>query len=366
VQAFIFRVTLPSAFDELAEQVRNDGLDTGSAFGMSDIERLAETETVHWSAPKHAMSGDVVLFQVSANARPRARRMRPMLDAMLDDGAWMGMDAAVGYGDQYAGSIIAIGRIDGAIRSGKAISAHVKSRSFAPVTDLTPVIPPFSVVGHPVWSEWPEFQPQGPVQYRQFASDQRYQHFMAELETTLRRPLPSWTRAAPVTTGSGNVSKSTWMQLARKADAGYAHEVGVHQMYADWLLRDLSDQRRLYDEVDAYTGTKSHGRVDNVILVSRVPVPVEVKIRASALPDLFEQLNRYSTAETLRKGDKTFPERIHDIVLVVDQDGIYITDESTRTLPAPAIARIDTTKRRIDSLRYELKQRIRMSSREGT
>jgi hypothetical protein len=43
---------------------------------MSDLETIAEMDSVNWSMPKHTMVDDVVFWQVSANAGDRAARYR--------------------------------------------------------------------------------------------------------------------------------------------------------------------------------------------------------------------------------------------------------------------------------------------------
>ncbi len=80
---------------------------------------------------------------------------------------------------------------------------------------------------------------------------------------------------------------------------------------------------------------------------------VEIKIRASAEARLNEQLARYRSSTTLRKTQRIMrPE--HDIVLLLDQDGLYATDSSTTGVPDPLVRREGITKQRLAKARHYL------------
>lgn len=357
MQAFVVRVTIPDSIDDLRGQIQfHLGDQDSDMFGQSDLEMLLSSSSTDWSVPKHVMDGDIIMFQVSANARSKAKRLLPQLEALPDDDPdYVGMSFGLMAAERYAGRVVSIGRIAGQASFDTA-GPHFRSRHYADVVDLQEV--DVEVIGKKPFSQWPEFKAHGPVAYRQFTSDERYREFISMFDG-VDEPLPSWVTREPVTVYNNiKVSRDTWMGMAQRSDFGFALENAVRFYYADWLLRDLSDRRILYAEVAASGPDVRDGWVDNVILVDNMPVPVEVKINAQAESHLFDQLNRYRNATQLTTKSKTLADRHHDIVLLVDQTGIYITDSSTTDLGEPSLAREDTTEQSVLKLRGVLEQRV--------
>jgi hypothetical protein len=61
--------------------------------------------------------------------------------------------------------------------------------------------------------------------------------------------------------------------------------------------------------------------------------PVEVKIRGSTEASFLKQSDRYRTIAALRKGTMTLPNHSHDLVLAIDQGGVYAADSSMESSP---------------------------------
>lgn len=357
MQAFVVRVTIPESIDDLRGQVQWHLKDEeGDMFGNSDLMTLLSSTNTDWSVPKHVMDGDIILFQVSANAKNKARKLRPQLDALSDDDPeYVGMHFGLEAAARFAGCVVSIGRVAGQAYFDTG-GPHYRSRNYAQVVDLQEV--DIEVIGKKPFSDWKEFRAHGPVAYRQFTNDKRYREFISMFDG-VDEPLPDWVTREPVTVYDNlQVSRVTWMNLAHRSEFGFALEDAVRFYYADWLLRDLSDRRILYSEV-ATSGPGVHdGWVDNVILIDGVPVPVEIKVNAQAESHLFDQLDRYRDAIRLTAKNRPLAARDHDIVLLVDQSGIYVTDSSTTSLPAPALARRDTTKQSILKLKRDLSRLV--------
>jgi hypothetical protein len=351
VQVFVVRVTVPDSVAAMQEDIETgrgfDGLDF---FPMSTLEMLSVGSVLDWSLPRHVLVGDIVLFQVSLSALKAVKKIKKELD--WDHEFVVEIREAMDLVERFAGSIMAIAKVTaGANRSGGG--DWWGSRFYAPITDIHNLYFPIPVNSPSRFAEWPEFSPHGPVQYRQFSSDERYQDFIATLIEEGNDELPDWVSDRPVTYlgDAGAVTKDNWIDVARSAEFGFPTEASLRYVYADWLLRALSDRRVLLDEVVASNDGELVGRVDNVIFIGGVPVPVEVKINASTEDDLFGQLDRYRRADELVTKGRSLAPRDHQVVVVVDQDGLYLTDEGASDLPEPALRRVDTTPQSVASLR---------------
>ena len=240
MQAFVVRVTVPKSLDALRDQVRwHLGEEEDDIFGKTDLEALAVMPSRYWSVPRHVMDGDVILFQVSANARDRARRLRPELEALPEDDAeYVGMAFGLDAAEKFAGCVISIGRIAGQAYFGPE-GAHFSSRHYANVVDLQKVW--VEVIGKKPFSDWPEFTAYGPVAYRQFTSDERYREFISLFDDSGDEPLPGWVTREPITVyGNIKVTRDSWMQLARDsegvAESAVQDPIGKSQSIMSWPL----------------------------------------------------------------------------------------------------------------------------------
>ena len=358
MQVFVMRVNLAKTLDDFLEE---SAFDSTNQRPLSNLQLLTGGRALHWSGPKHSLVDDVTLFQVSAGACGRANSLeRQAADYGLAGSDLQMLTDTIDLARRYAGCIISTAQVSG-VGETLGEGGHWKARYYVPLENVHFLTVPMRIIGVSPYKQWPEFQPYGPVLYRQFSSQRRYRTLIDRIQAA-GNSLPSYVRLAKLTSADQvKPTRNNWIQVAGAADHGYPSEASLRFMFSDWLLRELSDHRKLLTEVTTVGPGGQKGRVDNVILVDGVPVPVEVKLRVGASPGVLDQMERYRQATTMTSGTRRLKNREHDIVLLVDQDGLYITDGSTHELGRPDLARRGLTEKKVIHLRRKLERLITSS-----
>ena len=139
--------------------------------------------------------------------------------------------------------------------------------------------------------------------------------------------------AAPLPLSS--ISSENWLSLCYDWRNRFFLEVQFRKFYADYLLRALSDNGKLYCECMVKKNGTNY-RVDNVILFNGKYLPVEIKLNINNEAALTDQLDQYCGGEiflTQNSINALSPERVHtNRVLLIDTEGVYFYDTKSLVL----------------------------------
>ncbi len=125
------------------------------------------------------------------------------------------------------------------------------------------------------------------------------------------------------------VNSENWLELCCDYRRRFFLEEQFRRFYADYFLRALSDDGRLYAECRVRKNGMADSFVDNVILFDGKYIPAEIKLNVSNEPNITAQLERYCDFDTLftnRGAKSSFPrEKLHSRkIIVIDTENIFI------------------------------------------
>lgn len=298
-----------------------------------------------WSVLKSAMTGHPLWFQVTGNSVAHAQEA-------LDEATRRGSKQEVLHLRQlqepieaHAGQLVAVGRITGSTVLGRGVDDHFRGRAFAPVSDLTPLRHPVPTgAGHPLNDLSPFAAAAAQRTNRLVASDAEYRDMLSIVESAGNQ-IPQWAKVKI------DMAKD-WMDVANDVGAGFVDETRLAGQFGIPLLRALSDNGRVAEQVHVQPDSikkRTRWKVDAVVTVGGSPLPVEFKLSKEAEPDLAAQLDQYTgPAELSKKTAKRITKwrTEHPYVLVVDGEGAFLFRSSKLdpSVPQPLLKRGGITK----------------------
>lgn len=326
VQAFIVSVSVPQTLEQLFYHVNE--YDWGGYF---IDELLNEWDgTSSWTVPRWAKCEDIVFFFHVRSAAIHLRRLAKELKAAREEYSQEEYDDVMSFIQRgldihakYGGKIFAAARVTGAPEYlGHDEEFYWNSPIYAEIGGGF-------LLDHPVdISEFREFLriQQGtitPVLGGNF--DQ-----LRELIRSKGNSLPDYVleaTAAPIPLSA--INSENWLSLCYEWRNRFFLEEQFRKFYADYLLRGLSDDGKLYCECRVKKDLTNY-RVDNVILFNGKYLPVEIKLNIENEAALTDQLEQYCCGEiflTQKSKNALNPERVHaNRVLVIDTEGVYLYD----------------------------------------
>lgn len=359
MKAYITRFSFPNSLESFHVNQGNDEQDG------TDIDAILRGQDLTWSLPNSVLGNDIVFFQYTASSRSHFNRVLEEAQAYRDHRAVAYLRSIRHEVEYYSGHLIAVGRIaDRTYYSDDEPEArHFALRQFAPVTDITPFEEPLKVVGGVSLMQYPEFSSHGPVTNRPFHSDACFQEVINQLRG-LRNTLPSFLDNAHIRPSQDGtpLSRENWIDYITDSDVSFPLEAHLRQRFADFLLRDLSDNRRLHTEIAVMKKNKLTGYVDNVIYVKGLPVPVECKLNVAGERDFTAQIRKYTAPSRMIHKGKALKKTNHPYVLAVDTQGVYVlkAGEFWQCSPQkPLLHRQHLTPRSIQTLREQLEVLVR-------
>jgi len=163
------------------------------------------------------------------------------------------------------------------------------------------------------------------------------------------------------------VNSENWLEICSDYRNRFFLEDQFRKFYADYFLRALSDDGRLYTECRVRKNGMADSFVDNVILFDGRYIPAEVKLNVSTEPNITAQLERYCGFDTLftNHGAKSsFPhEKLHaQKVILIDTQSLFIFSSHDKILTL--VCRLDSLKRidDIDSAKSKLNRLPKIES----
>lgn len=290
VQAYILNISAIKSIEELREMVDGEYVHT-----VEMPLLIGKQEINEFTAPKWIMRGDIVFFYHAATANSYNRQLRKE----IQNGNFEDSEKLLEYLDycddlykKYGGKIYAFGSIsDTPFYSESGWEhPHFKTRIFAPVENVVKLDCPLSA------KKFKDFLPIA----RQKAVTPVFGNSFMKLKSLILQNNDSdyLKKCETVAFPLKDVKKGTWIEFANQNGKKYLCEEQFRKYYVDFLLMSISDDGKIYSEVECIKDEKSVGRVDNVILINGVYMPVEVKLSARFdEAGLMEQLERYVSAD---------------------------------------------------------------------
>jgi len=293
-----------------------------------------EIDVRGWSVPSWAVKGDLALFYATSNwpmrvanlrrvtvsnpdwivdGRPASRRMRRDTERVLDK--------ALVLHNEIGGSIFAAGYVvNDRYVSPTRDDAHFRDRMFADIGVLTRISPPLR---YEEFSEHVALRRQATITH----VDARFVRWFSK-----QYPAPEFIR--PQEFGSAYVSEQVgdgWVEMVSSDRFRVLNEQHLRESFVDHLLASVATKVRR--ECACWGAGDRLGIADYVVEFGGTQVVVETKLRMSDPYGTLAQMQRYLKTERFKPsiGDErrlAFSSKVHARGLIIDFDGIYVTDES--------------------------------------
>ena len=321
VQAFINSIALPSTIEDLLFYIKENN-------HLLDPEQILLYSSEVWSVPRWCKKGDIVLFMITVSSaqnishvRSEMKKQREYMhqnDYRILNFGVMREESLYG---RYGGTIFAVGRVAGNIEKE---SGDV--RSYARIDDIV-------ILDQPL--HYDQFKEKVPVS-KGGAITPVYSDKYSFLKDQLLQlySLPGYvlrSRSEPIREAS--INKNTWLEVAKNFRFHYTLEEQFRKAFVDYLLKDISDDRKLYAECYCKNKKGQFGFIDNVVFFSGKYLPVEVKLNVDLEADLIGQVSKYCSLSILNlthdwsldvPEDKAFSDK----VIIIDTFGIYLYDDT--------------------------------------
>lgn len=332
VQAFIDNISFPKSLEELEFFI--------DEMGDFSLERLLSSSVTTWTAPRWAKIGDIVFFMHAKYARSTITRLRTQLnrekhlyspERFKELASWI--ERGLKLHSQYGGRIVAVGRVSGPPTADSSQDSeenifHWKSRVYAEMDRITRL-------EHPVhmdeFSEFIRISREGAITPVLGNSFERLRELIERTNRIPRYLKESVSSPIPLT----KITDENWISLPAEYRRRFVLESQFRSYYVDHLLFGVKDKRtRLYSECRCKKTGIPDSFVDNVIIVNKKYLPVEVKLSVSSQSNILGQVWKYSNDDTIICGDKSvLPEQIYtNRVLIIDTDYVYIYDADNNTI----------------------------------
>lgn len=321
VQAFINSIALPGTIEDLLFFIKEGN-------HLLDPELILLNSSEVWSVPRWCKKGDIVLFMItvsSAQAISHVRaEMKKQRDYIQPDDYRIlnfGVMREESIYDRYGGTIFAIGKVAGNI---EIVSGD--KRVYARVDNIV-------ILDQPL--HYDQFKGKVPVS-KGGSITPVYSEKYSLLKDQMSQinSLPGYvlkSRSEPIRESC--INRENWLEVAKNFRFHYTLEEQFRKAFVDYLLKDVSDNRKLYAECYCKNKKGQWGFIDNVVLFNGKYLPVEVKLNVDLEADLIGQVSKYCSLSFLKltqdlslnaPEDKTFPDK----VIIIDTFGIYLYDDS--------------------------------------
>lgn len=328
VQSYIANVSFPTSIEEMEELV-NGG------YYMS-MEALLLFDDTKFTAPKWAAKGDIVFFYHAKSAITKIRHLKSLLKNEKDkykqtyDEIEEYLETAEKIYKKYGGTIFAVGTVCEEleiVKDDPREHLHWKGNIYAPINNITRLDFP---VDKTKFEEYVKLSMQRtitPVPGTAFNGIKklvlRYNDvpFIENCEASLM-PLK-------------DITDKNWMTIAKEYKRRFFLEIQFRKFYVDYLLKSLSDTKKIYSECSCWKNDAHTGFADNFITMNKKYLAVEVKLNIDTERDIQNQLEKYSFCNMVKLDKKTtiYKKDIHQsYVLVIDMNKICIYNSTSKTM----------------------------------
>ena len=341
VQAVINNISFPKSLEELLQVQKVHG-----HFNVEDLLDDSEDNDVandytEWTMPKWCKSGDIVFFMHAKTANATISRLKRELRESKDkysESDYEILSSALQRGtelhQQYGGKIFTIGKVCGNAFCDNGddfdFEPHWKSSVYAPIDGLCCLQQPVDISEFSSFIQIARQSAITPVFGKEFEALKSL--IMSKnavpryLEESVSMPIPL-----------SKITGDNWIQVASQYRRSFFLEIQFRTYYVDYLLASLGDRKGFFKECACIKGGQKASFVDNVIVIGRKYLPVEVKLNIDTEKDLVGQLRKYCALDKLvldaKKQRFAAPEKVYGGgLLVIDTNGAYWYDNSEQSV----------------------------------
>lgn len=328
VQSYIANVSFPTSLEEMEELVNGEY--------YMDMEALLLFDDASFTAPKWAAKGDIVFFYHAKSAITKIRHLKSLLKKEKDkykqayDEIERYLETAEKIYKRYGGKIFAVGTVCEEleiVKDAPREHLHWRSNIYAPINNITNLDFP---VDKAKFEEYVKLSMQRtitPVPGTAFNGLRklvlRYND-VSFIENCEASPIPL-----------KDINDKNWMEIAKEYKRRFFLEIQFRKFYVDYLLKSLSDTKKIYSECSCWKNDVHTGFADNFITMNKKYLAVEVKINIDTERDIQNQLEKYSFCDMVKldKNTAIYKNDIHQAhVLVIDMNKICIYDSTSKTM----------------------------------
>lgn len=328
VQAYILTITYHTTLDEIMEQINDCQCDI-----ITYISILQREDTVDFVAPKWATEGDIVFFYFAKSSINSIKKLKKECDK-LDESDKRKKVIQIFLNDveelysQFGGCIFAVGRVCGNAEIGERYAhSHFKNNIFADITDFVNLD---TVIPLECFSEYAplEFKKSiTPVlgeSFEQLKSDILEDDYIDYLANAHSVPIPL-----------KDISKDNWLSLTMDYRRKFFLEIQFRKYYVDYFLSIFGDFKKFYAECTCFRSGRRTGIADNVIMLNKKYVPIEVKLNINAVYNFKVQLEKYCDTDSVKLSDDKAASKnevVQDYVIVIDVNGFYVYNHKKKQI----------------------------------
>lgn len=328
VQSYIANVSFPASLEEMEELVNGEY--------YMDMEALLLFNDAKFTAPKWAAKGDIVFFYHAKSAITKIRHLKSLLKNESDkykqvyDEIVEYLETAEEIYKKYGGKIFAVGTVCEEleiVKDDPREHLHWRSNIYAPINKITNLHFPVDKV---------KFEEYVKLSMQRTITPVPGTAFNGLRKLVLRYndvPFIEDCEASPIPLK--DINDKNWMEVAKEYKRRFFLEIQFRKFYVDYLLKSLSDTKKIYSECSCWKNDAHTGFADNFITMNKKYLAVEVKLNIDTERDIQNQLEKYSFCNMVKLDKKTtiYKKDIHQsYVLVIDMNKICIYNSTSKTM----------------------------------
>ena len=328
VQSYIANVSFPTSLEEMEELVNGEY--------YMDMEALLLFNDAKFTAPKWAAKGDIVFFYHAKSAITKIRHLKSLLKNESDkykqvyDEIVEYLETAEKIYKRYGGTIFAVGTVCEEleiVKDDPREHLHWRSNIYAPINKITNLHFPVDKV---------KFEEYVKLSMQRTITPVPGTAFNGLRKLVLRYndvPFIEDCEASPIPLK--DINDKNWMEIAKEYKRRFFLEIQFRKFYVDYLLKSISDTKKIYSECSCWKNDAHTGFADNFITMNKKYLAVEVKLNIDTERDIQNQLEKYSFCNMVKLDKKTtiYKKDIHQsYVLVIDMNKICIYNSTSKTM----------------------------------
>lgn len=328
VQSYIANVSFPTSLEEMEELVNGEY--------YMDMEALLLFDNAKFTAPKWAAKGDIVFFYHAKSAITKIRHLKTLLKNERDkykqvyDEITEYLETAEMIYKKYGGTIFAVGTVCKdleIVKDDPREHLHWKGNIYAPINNITNLDFP---VDKAKFEEYVKLSMQRTITPVPGTAFKGLRKLVLRYNDV---PFIEDCEASPIPLK--DINDKNWMEIAKEYKRRFFLEIQFRKFYVDYLLKSLSDTKKIYSECSCWKNDAHTGFADNFITMNKKYLAVEVKLNIDTERDIQNQLEKYSFCNMVKLDKKTtiYKKGIHQsYVLVIDMNKICIYNSTSKTM----------------------------------
>lgn len=328
VQAYILTITYHTTLEEIMEHIEDCKCDIITYISLLQREDIAD-----FVSPKWATDGDIVFFYLAKSVITTVRKLKreckkldesdkrkKVLEIFLND--------AEKLYSQFGGCIFAVGRVCGNAEIGERYEhSHFKNNIFAPITDFVNLDTVISL-------EW--FSEYVPLEFKKSITPVLGESFERLKNDILEDDYIDYlANAHSVPVPLKDISKDNWLGLTMDYRRKFFLEIQFRKYYVDYFLACLGDYKKFYTECTCFRNGRRIGIADNIIVLNKKYITIEVKLNINTVYNFKSQLEKYCDTDNIKLSDDKLvnkDEVAQNHVIVVDINGFYIYNHKRKEI----------------------------------